>query len=144
LIFGDHFVGAPVTSNVRPRAMRRIAGIFLVLGGAGVVAWGLLLFASQVYYWLRVGTWPSIATIQVFAPPSHSILFPFEPYRLIPSFVEVPHEWLAQPNDWLGLSKLVSAILTGLPLSVALMLSGFGVWFLGIVVAFGHSRVERS
>lgn len=73
---------------------------------------GLSLFSYQAILWLQDGVWTEFPLFVVFN-------FLFESTAL--------HQWVTQPESWIGLQKMFSWILESVPLSMALMIPGFSI-----------------
>ena len=91
-----------------------VATLITVTGLFGVMIFiaGLGLFGYQTMLWLQDGTWTEFPLFLVFN-------FLFENTVL--------HQWMLQPESWLGLQKLFSWILEYTPLSLALMIPGISI-----------------
>lgn len=102
-------------SRIGFNTRRFLAGI-IILAGALIVLAGLGILAVQIYGYLRFGKWESWSFLH-FASPYLS--------------------WLGNPQSWLGLHKIVKNLMDIMPLSLALLLSG---WF---VAGFGSGIKQR-
>jgi hypothetical protein len=81
------------------------------LGGL-IFMTGLGLLGYQSFLWLQDGFWTEFPLFAVFN-------FLFENTSL--------HQWLIQPQSWLGLQKLITWLLDSIPLSLALIIPGFSI-----------------
>ena len=77
------------------KLLNTVAGV-LGLVALILVLIGVLLFIEQIFNWLRVGTWHPA-----------TVLDEFRGY--LPSKVRA---WIATPDDWVGLWRIVSVVLT--------------------------------
>ena len=91
-----------------------VSGLLTLTGLGGVLIFmvGLSLFAYQSILWLQNGVWTEFPLFVVFK-------FFFENTAF--------HQWMTQPESWMGLQKLFSWFLQTIPLSVALMVPGFSI-----------------
>ena len=89
-------------------ALITVTGIF----GLMVFMCGLSLFSYQTMLWLQNGTWTEFSLFVVFN-------FLFENTAL--------HQWILQPESWLGLQKIFTWFLESIPLSIALMIPGISI-----------------
>ena len=85
-----------------------LAGMF----GGLIFMTGLGLFGYQAFLWLQDGTWTEFPLFMVFD-------FLFENTHF--------HQWMVQPESWVGLQKIFSWILESTPISLALMVPGFSI-----------------
>ncbi len=91
-----------------------VTGLITCAGALGALVFmtGLGIFAYQAFLWLQNGVWTEFPLFAVFN-------FLFENTSL--------HQWIIQPESWLGLQKLITWFLESTPLSLALMIPGFSV-----------------
>lgn len=106
-----------------------VASLISITGmiGAMVFMTGLGLFGYQALLWLQDGTWTEFPLFVVFN-------FLFENTAL--------HQWMVQPESWIGLQKLFSWLLENIPLSMALMVPGFSLalFMAGVLVVISTYR----
>ena len=88
-------------------------GLFTALGFMGFSAY---LFLSQVYGWLKTGTFDAYPLRQGLEP-----LFP--PLGI--------HHWWSNPQDWIGLHKILQWILE-IPTALAALASAIVAFFVGV------------
>jgi hypothetical protein len=89
-------------------ALITVIGIF----GLMIFMTGLTLFSYQAMLWLQNGTWTEYPLFVVFN-------FLFDNTAV--------HQWMVQPESWLGLQKMISWFLESVPLSMALMIPGISI-----------------
>ena len=90
------------------------AGITLsigILGGIILIA-GMGLLSYQSFIWLQSGVWNEYPMLTVFN-------FIFENTSI--------HQWLMNPESWIGIQKLLLWLLETTPVSLALMVPGFSI-----------------
>ena len=90
------------------------AGITLsigILGGIILIA-GMGLLSYQSFIWLQSGVWNEYPMLTVFN-------FIFENTAI--------HQWLMNPESWIGIQKLLLWLLETTPVSLALMVPGFSI-----------------
>ncbi|MBT5027583.1 MAG: hypothetical protein HOL15_10060 [Nitrospinaceae bacterium] len=112
------FIGA--WREIRAAATRLTPQDFLISGlitftgfvGGLIFTLGLGLFSYQAILWLQDGVWTEFPLFAVFN-------FLFANTAL--------HQWLIQPESWMGLQKLVTWVLQSTPLSLALIVPGFSI-----------------
>ena len=82
-----------------------------VLGGMILLA-GIGLLSYQSLLWLQSGVWTEYPMLTVF-----NFLFENTPL----------HQWIVNPESWVGMQKLLLWLLESIPLSLALMVPGFSI-----------------
>jgi hypothetical protein len=99
-----------------------IGGLFFLIG--------LSLFGYQAILWLQDGVWTGFPLFAVFD-------FLFENTAF--------HQWIVQPESWLGLQKMFSWFLESVPLSLALMIPGLSIalFMAGIMVVITLFRFNQ-
>ena len=106
------------------------AGILLSFGLFGdlILLIGLGILAYQCFLWLQNGVWTEYDLFSVFN-------YVFENTEV--------HQWMINPESWLGLQKLLMWFLETIPVSLALMVPGFsiaisaiGIFFAGLVFRY--------
>ena len=95
-----------------------------------VLFYGVMLFSLQVYNWLYYGFWVEIPLLSLFIPVEYKDVSLFgiigakDVNNYIPNFLNVDYNsWLLYPSKWIGLHKIVIAVLEFIPLSLATILS---------------------
>ena len=98
-----------------------------VLGGIILVA-GMGLLSYQSFIWLQSGVWNEYPMLTVFN-------FIFENTSI--------HQWLMNPESWVGVQKMLLWFLESIPVSLALMVPGFsialtaaGIFTLALIIRF--------
>lgn len=87
-----------------------------VFGGLVLLA-GIGLLAYQSILWLQNGVWTEYPLLTVF-----NFLFENTPL----------HQWLVDPDSWMGMQKLFLWILESIPVSLALMVPGFSITLMAV------------
>ena len=82
--------------------------------GSVILLAGIGLLSYQSLLWLQSGVWTEYPLLSVFT-------FLFENTAL--------HQWIMNPESWVGMQKLFSWILESIPASLALIVPGFSVEF---------------
>ena len=82
-----------------------------ILGGMILIA-GMGLLSYQSFIWLQSGVWNEYPMLTVFN-------FIFENTAI--------HQWLMNPESWIGIQKLLLWLLETTPVSLALMVPGFSI-----------------
>ena len=82
-----------------------VFGSLILLAGIGLLSYQSLL-------WLQSGVWTEYPILTVFT-------FLFENTAL--------HQWIINPESWVGMQKLFLWILESIPVSLALMVPGFSI-----------------
>jgi len=92
-----------------------------VFGGMILLA-GIGLLSYQSLLWLQSGVWTEYPLLAVFN-------FLFENTAL--------HQWIVNPESWIGMQKMLLWILESIPVSLALMVPGFSITIMagGILIA---------
>ena len=90
------------------------AGITLSIGvfGGIILIAGMGLLSYQSFIWLQSGVWNEYPMLTVFN-------FIFENTAI--------HQWLMNPESWIGIQKLLLWLLETTPVSLALMVPGFSI-----------------
>ena len=90
------------------------AGITLAIGGFGgiILVAGMGLLSYQSFIWLQSGIWNEYPMLIVFN-------FIFENTTI--------HQWLINPESWIGVQKILLWSLESIPLSLALMVPGLSI-----------------
>ena len=73
---------------------------------------GMGLLSYQSFIWLQSGVWNEYPMLTVFN-------FIFENTAI--------HQWLMNPESWIGIQKLLLWLLETTPVSLALMVPGFSI-----------------
>ena len=87
-----------------------------VFGGMVLLA-GIGLLSYQSLLWLQNGVWTEYPLLTVFN-------FLFENTAL--------HQWIINPESWVGMQKLFLWFLESIPVSLALMVPGFSITIMAI------------
>lgn len=82
-----------------------------VFGGMILLA-GIGLLSYQSLLWLQSGVWTEYPMLTVF-----NFLFENTPL----------HQWIVNPESWIGMQKLLLWVLESMPISLALMVPGFSI-----------------
>jgi hypothetical protein len=92
-----------------------------VFGGMILLA-GIGLLSYQSLLWLQSGVWTEYPMLTVF-----NFLFENTPL----------HQWIVNPESWIGVQKLLLWFLESIPVSLALMVPGFSITIMagGILIA---------
>ncbi len=87
------------------------AGTMLSIGAFGgmIVIAGIGLLSYQSFLWLQSGVWTEYPMLAVF-----NFLFENTPL----------HQWIINPESWVGMQKLILWFLETIPVSIALMVPG--------------------
>ena len=80
--------------------------------GSVILLAGIGLLSYQSILWLQIGAWTEYPLLSVFT-------FLFENTAL--------HQWIINPDSWVGLQKLFLWVLKSIPVSLALMVPGFSI-----------------
>lgn len=115
----DDRSGAGWTARIGYNAGRAVFWL-IMLAGLLVALAGVAVFGYQVFLYLKFDEWRSISVFGVLAP-------------------YVP--WLASPQSWPGLHRLVRQAFTLLPLSLCLILIG---WVVAGFAAGRRAAVQRQ
>ena len=99
------------------------AGILLSIGLFGdlILLIGLGVLVYQCFLWLQNGVWTEYDLLSVFN-------YVFENTEV--------HQWIINPESWIGMQKLLLWILEAMPVSLALMVPGFSIAILAIGIFF--------
>jgi len=106
------------------------AGILLSIGLFGdlILILGLGVLAYQSFLWLQNGIWTEYHLFSVFN-------YFFENTEI--------HQWMTNPESWIGMQKLLLWLLESIPVSLALMVPGFsiavsaaGIFFAALIFRF--------
>jgi hypothetical protein len=97
------------------RSLREFITLLMMMCGNVSMAIGGALLIYQVIDWLRVGHWRAFPILEPLI-------------RILPQDFT---SWLIAPKDWLGLHKIVFAMLYHTPLSLVLLGIGSLVYFIG-------------
>jgi len=92
-----------------------------VFGGIILLA-GISLLSYQSLLWLQSGVWTEYPVLTVF-----NFLFENTPL----------HQWIINPESWIGMQKLLLWVLESIPVSLALIVPGFSITIMagGILIA---------
>lgn len=97
--------------------------------------YGLFLFATQVFNWFYSGVWVKYPLISLFVKIKNDGINIFgitnqDQNILIPSFwyVKSP-SWLAEPQSWIGLHKIVMFLLVNISLPFTIILTSSIILF---------------
>lgn len=90
------------------------AGINIAIGlfGGMILLAGVGLLGYQALLWLQNGVWTEYPLLMVF-----NFLLENTPL----------HQWILNPESWIGMQKLVLWFLESTPISLALMVPGFSI-----------------
>jgi len=93
------------------------AGSLFSIGAFGgiILLAGIGLLSYQSFLWLQSGVWTEYPLLTVFN-------FLFENTAF--------HQWMVNPESWIGMQKLFLWFLESIPVSLALMVPGFSIAFL--------------
>jgi hypothetical protein len=80
--------------------------------GSMILLAGIALLSYQSLLWLQSGVWTEYPLLSVFT-------FIFENTAL--------HQWVINPESWVGMQKLILWVLESIPVSLALMVPGFSI-----------------
>ena len=106
------------------------AGILLSIGLFGdlILLIGLGVLAYQCFLWLQNGVWTEYDLFSVFN-------YAFENTEV--------HQWMINPESWVGVQKLLLWILESIPVSISLIVPGFsiaisafGIFFAGLIFRY--------
>ena len=99
------------------------AGILLSIGLFGGLSLliGLGVLAYQCLLWLQNGVWTEYDLFSVFN-------YVFENTEV--------HQWMINPESWVGMQKLLIWFMETIPLSLALMVPGFSIAISAIGIFF--------
>ena len=99
------------------------AGILLSIGlfGDMILLIGLGVLAYQCFLWLQNGVWTEYDLFSVFN-------YVFENTEV--------HQWMINPESWIGMQKLLIWFLEAIPVSLALMVPGFSIAISAIGIFF--------
>ena len=106
------------------------AGILLSIGLFGdlILLIGLGVLGYQCFLWLQNGVWTEYDLLSVFN-------YVFENTEV--------HQWIINPESWIGMQKLLLWILEVIPVSMALMVPGFsiaisamGIFFVALILRY--------
>lgn len=114
----DDRSGAGWTARIGYNAKRAIFGL-IVLAGLLVALAGVGILGYQAYLYLKFGEWRSISVFGALAP--------FVP-------------WLANPQSWPGLYRIVHQALSLLPVSLSLVVLG---WIIAGFAAGQRAAIRR-
>lgn len=92
------------------------AGSLFTIGAFGgiILLAGIGLLSYQSFLWLQSGVWTEYPLLTVFN-------FIFENTAF--------HQWMVNPESWIGMQKLFLWFLESIPVSIALMVPGFSITF---------------
>jgi hypothetical protein len=98
-------------------------GILLSIGllGGLILLIGFAVLAYQCFLWLQNGVWTEYDLFAVFN-------YVFENTEF--------HQWVINPESWIGMQKLLIWFLEAIPLSLALMVPGFSIAISAIGIFF--------
>ncbi len=93
------------------------AGTMLFIGALGgfFLLAGIVLLSYQSLLWLQSGVWTEYPLLTVFN-------FLFKNTAL--------HQWMVNPESWIGMQKMILWFLESIPISLALMIPGFSIAFM--------------
>lgn len=101
-----------------------VAGTLLSVAAFGglILLAGIGLLSYQSLLWLQSGVWTEYPMLTVF-----NFLFENTPL----------HQWIINPESWIGMQKLLLWVLESTPVSLALMVPGFSISLMagGILIA---------
>src|SRR5712691_5588256 len=100
------------------RARDSATAVVLLLGGWGLLFYGVVIFGYQVYFWLKYGEWVAVKVIYFFTPAARVFGDASTPVDLVPEWFHGSWRWLLGPDSWFGLHKVVYGLLDVLPVSL--------------------------
>ncbi|MBC8283822.1 MAG: hypothetical protein H8E32_08425 [Nitrospinae bacterium] len=91
-----------------------LAGMNIAVGlfGSMILLAGIGLLGYQSLLWLQNGVWTEYPLLTIF-----NFLFENTPL----------HQWIINPESWIGMQKLILWFLESIPVSIALMVPGFSI-----------------
>jgi hypothetical protein len=101
-------------------------GIAAIAPGTALAICGVLQFGNQVLLWARTGQWIAL--------PAYLL---FEERMAVPEYRFIPDlfwgrgfiDWLLAPQDWVGISKIVAAVLSSLSSPLVCFFGGLALIF---------------
>jgi hypothetical protein len=119
-----------------------LPGLLVGLATMAVMAYGAVILGLQAFLWLTLGVWHEVPLLTLFgAGPTD---YPHLLGRWLPNTPISPafSAWLREPSTWLGLHRVLHAVLSGGGVGYALFFGSWFAWF-GFL-ALTDRRAPRS